>query len=295
MTRTGTTVAAAIVALVAFAAAGNARTTGAPSIKVSTVKLTTSGFDFGGRVLVAGAPTSSGELSWEYDDGTVTPRLDGYLHLSDVWGSCARMRLDYYGGAHVKLATKYGGTVCAGDDGHHVWRVSLRPYGSRKINEVTVSLEKQAVSGGWSVAGSQTLKLNPAMSNGVSVRAEGFDFGGAGFALGTAIGTGAVTWNVEDAELVPRLTGTLHLYRVAGACARMRLAYFGVGGERETARSGQKRCAPDNRHHAWDVSLGPYGSTSLSYVEVQLQTLGADGVWRRVGGWGPYSNIGTAG
>lgn len=51
---------------------------------------------------------------------------------------------DLYGGAHVPLATKFGGQVCAKDDKHQSWDVALSPYTSSKTNEVKISVEKCA-------------------------------------------------------------------------------------------------------------------------------------------------------
>lgn len=50
----------------------------------SSIKITESGFDFGGETFIAGAPTDNGWLDWHLVDGQLTPSLSGHLHLNDV-------------------------------------------------------------------------------------------------------------------------------------------------------------------------------------------------------------------
>jgi hypothetical protein len=272
-----TIIATALATLVAVT--GSTAATGTAErqwteLKSSRVKITTSGFDFGGRTYLAGAPTGSGDLAWRYSDGEVRPRLTGYLHLNEVRGACARMRIDYYGGAHVRLATERGGTVCASHDRHHVWSVTLEPYDSRKIDEVKVSIETENDAGGWSIAASRTFGLNPIRSDAVRIalpRSAGVDFGGAGFAAGSPIGSGEVAWRLLDGQLTPHLTGVLHVSNAAGACARVRLQYWDRADVELADKHGGTVCAADNGHHAWSVDLEPYGDPSLDRVSIMLQ------------------------
>ena len=74
---------------------------GAGSVGWSSVKITKSGFDFGGEGFVAGAPTKAGYLAWDVNDGKLKPALHGRLYLKDVRDLCARMRLDYYSNTHI--------------------------------------------------------------------------------------------------------------------------------------------------------------------------------------------------
>lgn len=78
----------------------------------SSIKITETGFDFGGETFLARAPTDDGWLDWHLVDGQLTPSLSGHLHLTDVRDLCARMRMDYYVGGQL-WTTKTGGHVCA--------------------------------------------------------------------------------------------------------------------------------------------------------------------------------------
>jgi len=142
----------------------------------SSVKITESGFDFGGEKFLAGAPSGSGSIDWFLVDGQLTPSLSGHLHLNDVRELCARMRMDYYTG-DIFLTTKYGGQVCAQDDKHHEWDVFLADYASSKIDKVKVSIEKLTATKNWTIVGSDTLKLK-AVKDNVKITEDGFDFGG---------------------------------------------------------------------------------------------------------------------
>ena len=120
-------------------------------VAAHAVKITSTGFDFGSRNLLAGRPQRSGELAWWVDDDNAPlAALDGYLHLNDVEGACARMRLRYKTSGGALVAERFGGTVCVDDDDHHVFDVSLSPYSDRTVHEVEISLMRQFASSGWS-------------------------------------------------------------------------------------------------------------------------------------------------
>jgi hypothetical protein len=281
------TIATALVMVVALMGVGSVGAAPDIVLKRSTVKIATSGFDFGGRTWVAGGLTGSGELVWRYDDGEVEPSLQGYLHLDNVGGRCARMRLDYYGGSHVRLTTGYGGTVCTPDDRHRVWAVvSLDPYSSSKLNEVKVSIEIRTEGGNWAIAGSQAVQLNPIRSDSVRIalpKDSGADFGNSTFVGGNPLGSGALTWRFVEGKLTPRLTGVLHLSSAAGSCARVRLEYHDADGDELADEHGGSVCATDNRRRAANVDLAPYGHAALRSVTVALQ--------RQVGGdWVTFRN-----
>ncbi|MDH5738854.1 MAG: hypothetical protein OEY77_00850 [Nitrospira sp.] len=254
----------------------------AGSVGWSSVKITKSGFDFGGEGFVAGAPTKAGYLAWDLNDGQLKPALHGHLHLKDVRDLCARMRLDYYSNTHIFLTTKYGNQVCADNDKRHEWDVNLAPYESNKIGEVKVSIEKLTAKKDWTIVGSETVKLST-VHDKVKITEDGFDFGGEAFALGAPTNSGDVAWSWSNGQVTPHLTGVLHINNAAGACARMRLEYFQEDGAQLAEKFGGKVCASDNQHHSWTVDLKPFSNGKLTKIEVSIQTLAADGNWRAIG------------
>jgi len=254
----------------------------AGSVGWSSVKITESGFDFGGEGFVAGAPTKSGYLAWDLNDGKLKPALHGHLHLKDVRDLCARMRLDYYSITHIFLTTKYGGQVCADNDKRHEWDVNLAPYESNKIGKVKVSIEKLTAKKDWTIVGSETVTLST-VHDKVKITEDGFDFGGEAFALGAPTNSGDVAWSWSNGQVTPHLTGVLHINNAAGACARMKLDYFQEDGTRLAEEFGGKVCAPDNQHHSWTVDLMPFSDGKLESIKVSIQTLAADGQWRTIG------------
>lgn len=247
----------------------------------SPIKITESGFDFGGETFVAGAPTSYGWLGWYLEDGQVRAALFGHLHLDDVRDLCARMRIDYYVGERL-WHTEYGGQVCAPDDTHHRWEVSLNEYRSSKTDKVRVAIEKLTATKDWTIVGSQSQPLSP-IHHKVKITEDGFDFGSEAFALGAPTGSGEVTWTRSGAQVNPRLNGTLHINNAASACARMRIQYFRVDDTQLAEKFGGTVCAPDNRLHSWSVDLEPFSDNLLAYVKIGLQTLGTDDAWRTIG------------
>lgn len=247
----------------------------------SSIKITESGFDFGGETFIAGAPTNDGWLDWHLVDGQLIPSLSGHIHLNDVRDLCARMRMDYYVGGQL-WTTKTGGQVCASDDKHHEWDVNLADYTSSKIDEVRVSIEKLTATKDWTIVGSQRRKLTPVHQK-VKITEDGFDFGGQTFLGSGPTDSGEVIWTWSGAQVSPRITGTLHINNAATACARMRIEYFKEDDTLLAEKFGGTVCAPDNKHYKWDVDLEPYSDNKLAYVKIGLQTLGADKAWRTPG------------
>ncbi len=244
------------------------------------VKITSTGFDFGSQDLLAGAPQKSGELEWWVDDDNAPlAALDGYLHLNDVEGACARMRLRYKTSANVLVAERFGGTVCVDDDDHHVFDVSLSPYSDRKVHKVEISLMRQFASSGWSSVGSKTVTVGP-YADAVKLTTNGFDFGSDAFLGSGPSGSGTLTWRWTSDGIEPHLDGTLHLTDVAGACARVRLDDYDVDGDLLGSSIGGGVCATDDSHQEWTVDLGTFSDWDLVKTKISLQTLGTDGIWR---------------
>jgi hypothetical protein len=69
------------------------------------------------------------------------------------------MNLRYLTEAGVLLTERAGGTVCADDDGHHVWEVALSPWSSNKIGQVRVQVQTRSGNGAWSSAGGETVSI----------------------------------------------------------------------------------------------------------------------------------------
>jgi hypothetical protein len=176
------------------------------------VRFTSTGFDFGNADFVFGAPSGTGWLDWKYENGEVTPNATGTLHLDNVVGDCARMRMDYRDADDDPLATRFGGTVCAATNQHSEFTVDLEPYSSPLIQEVTVALEKQTTLNGPFTtvqASSMGVGINP---DEPKITANGFDFGNSSWSFGAPDGNGSMLWSVEDDGAIrPNLGGTLHL------------------------------------------------------------------------------------
>jgi hypothetical protein len=119
-------------------------------------KVTESHFDFG-KNWTLGAPRNGGYLDWDEVDGVTTPRLSGYLYLTDK--ECGRVRVQYYdndSGEHDLLATKYSSTHCAPGNGKTQWWIEIDSYSSSLVDHVHVDLQRESSSGSFSVVGGDT-------------------------------------------------------------------------------------------------------------------------------------------
>ena len=249
----------------------------AQSIGISLVKINESKFEF------------DGWLTWGMAEGQMEPSLHGDLDLHDAEGLCGRMRLDLYGGGHVFLTTKYGGSKCAESGKRLRWVIDLipydnngNPYRSNKIDEVKVSIEKKTASQDWTIIGSKTVKMSP-LHTKVKITEEGMDFGGETLVAGAPGKSGDVAWTWKEGHVTPRVTGRIHLNHVASACARLQIEYFAYDDELLATKAGGKRCASDNSHYWGDVDLSPYSDGKIASIKVHLQSLRTDGSWRTVG------------
>ena len=250
-------------------------------IDTDSVKLTSTGYDFGGSTFLASGPTGSGEIHFHLEGGQIRPHLLGTLHLNDADGTCSRMRLQYRDAAGGLLATKFGGQVCVSDDAHHAFSVDLDPYSDNRIDHVDVAVMKVTATGEF-VAASSTYTANT-FSDKVKITEDGVDFGDSVFVLSAPTGSGNVSWGLDDGAVKPHLTGTLHLNNSSGACARMNIRYLSESGSLVTERAGGTVCASDNGHHEFSVDLDPYESNKIGKVTVQLQTLAANGAYVTAG------------
>ena len=271
------TLALAVAATVAVAGPA-----GASVVDTDRPKLTGTGYDFGSLGFVAGAPTGGGRLEYHLRNGEIEPRLTGTLHVNDADGTCARVKILYRDRGDDSLTDPaYSPTQCVDDDERHWYAVDLDGYADDAIDNVKVSLQKQTASG-WSTVESETYPVDTA-DDEFKITEDGVDFGDHSFELGAPLGRGAVEWELDGADVAPRLHGALHLNNSSGVCARMNLRYYAAGGAFLTARASDEFCADDNGHQARTINFRPHESDKIAKVKVQLQTQASNGSWNVAG------------
>lgn len=250
---------------------------GAVIVQEDDVKLTSSGYDFGGETWVAGAPTGKGELHWHHENGTIRPHLVGHLHLDEADGSCGRMRIEYFDAWESLLATRYGGEVCADDDHHHEWDVDLDPFTADEIVAVDVAVQAES-SSGWSTMEEEKYWIGT-MTDELKITESKVDFGSEDFAAGAPMRTGYVDWEIDDAVVTPNIWGYLHLNNSDDVCARLNVRYRTEAGAHLFTEPGDEHCAPNGGHHSWYVFMDDEGSDKVGEINVQLQTRAPGGSW----------------
>jgi hypothetical protein len=117
----------------------------------------------------------------------------------------------------------------------------------------------------------------------VTIRRDGFDVGGLGFADGSPTTAAELYWVQDWNGTAPILGGYIHFDGVNGSCARVRLlSYDDAGDLVGSANLSNEECAYSNGHSAkhFEVS-GEIGATE---VVVTLQTLASNGTWGGIGG-----------
>jgi hypothetical protein len=272
---------AMISAVALFGAGALASAAQAVVIDSDNLTIATPGYDFGGYDWAAGVPIGSGDLHYHWDDSKIRPHLTGTIHLNDADGTCGRMRMKYYDFDGTLLETEYGGEVCVDDDQHHSWSVNLEPYQDRDIHHVTVSVQKETVSG-WSTVESETEYVNTHADN-VKITADGVDLGLYDLDFGEPTSPAIMTWSLSDEGVKPSLYGDVMLNNSMGVCARVNLKYMTDAGYVLVEEAGHEYCAPDNDLHRYGFTLGSIRSDKLDKVKVQLQTLAANGTWQTAG------------
>lgn len=272
---------AVISAVALFGVGASAGAAQAVVIDSDNVTIATPGYDFGGYDWAAGVPIGSGDLHYHWDDSEIRPHLTGTIHLNDADGTCGRMRMKYYDFDGTLLETEYGDDVCANGDTHAAWSVDLDPYADPDIHHVTVSVQKETVSG-WSTVESETEYINTHADN-VKITADGVDLGLGDLDFGEPTSPATMTWSLSDEGVKPLLLGDVMLNNSSGVCARVNLKYMTDGGYVLTEEAGHEYCAPDNDLHRYGFTLGSIRSDKLDKVKVQLQTLAANGNWQTAG------------
>jgi hypothetical protein len=226
----------------------------------------------------------NGDLDWYYNSGQIYARLRGDLKLDNANGSCARMRMEYFNDSE-SLIVKYGGTVCADDGKSDSWDVDLDPWADPRIDLIKVSLQKKTGANGWEIVESAYFK--PTLgTDKVRLPGDGVDFGGDIVVGDGPIDSGTVEWiQGEDMDITPHVTGYLHINTRNGYCARIGLTYLNQWGNAFMEKHGDKKCAPDNWPHEWEIDLAPYTSSDIYGVTVALQQQLSDGSWEDVDTW----------
>lgn len=122
-------------------------------------KITTQGFDFGGRQFLGSGPTAAGWLWWYNESGTIRPDREGAIWQNDVSGQCGRMRMDYHSETHRLLASRTSILRCATSNKATEWNVNLDGFSHPDVDYVIVKLEVLLINGNYDVAGRPDLAL----------------------------------------------------------------------------------------------------------------------------------------
>lgn len=123
-----------------------------------------------------------------------------------------------------------------------------------------------------SIASAEDLKATRIGWSSIKITEPGFDFGGETFVAGAPTDDGWLDWHLVDGQLTPSLSGHLYLNDVRDLCARIRMDHY-VGGQLWTTKTGGQVCAPDVKHHEWNVSLEDYTSNKIDEVRVSIEKL----------------------
>ena len=129
------------------------------------VKITEDGLDFGSEGFLGSGPTGSGTLTWRYETGRVHARLQGILHLNNVAGACARMKVDHLAAGGAVLGSDEGETVCARDNRHYRWRIDLGSFSHRDTVKANVRLQTLGSDDVWRNAGRAFVRFSKRVDN----------------------------------------------------------------------------------------------------------------------------------
>ena len=151
-----------------------------------------------------------------------------------------------------------------------------------------MTLEKKTGST-YTSLGSATRALGTVHTD-VKISASTYDFGSEDLLAGSPWHPADVAWSLSGGRTTATLTGTLHIKNASGACARMELAYLDDGGAVLSTRTGGTKCASDNGHFKFPITLGGFGDYRVSDLRVSLESIAANGSVRTVGT--AYSNFG---
>ncbi|GJL52665.1 MAG: hypothetical protein NPIRA01_38920 [Nitrospirales bacterium] len=136
------------------------------------VKITEDGFDFGGKSFALGAPTGSGDVTWSWSGGKITPRVTGTMHINNAASACARLQIKYFSLDGDLLETKVGGKFCASDNSHWYKNVDLSKYSDWKIASIQINLQTLGSDNSWRTVGKSSSRYTHVSSNS-SVRLTG--------------------------------------------------------------------------------------------------------------------------
>jgi hypothetical protein len=131
------------------------------------VKITGNKVDLGGAGWVPGLgePTSPATMSWILDDdylplpdGDVLPALNGYFHVDNLAGQCARVNLRYLTEGGTFLYETHATEQCPSGNAHESYWFSAYPWNSEKIGKVRVQLQIQNGSS-WDTEAAKTVSI----------------------------------------------------------------------------------------------------------------------------------------
>jgi hypothetical protein len=102
--------------------------------------------DFGEHWLVS-APRDGGDLLWDLVDGYTTPKLTGYLYLTDE--TCGKVQVLYYDDDHDYLGLRESSRYCAPGNGKVQYWIDLHSFNSLYVSHVHVKINRQNSDGSY--------------------------------------------------------------------------------------------------------------------------------------------------
>ena len=231
--------------------------------------------------LDAGNVEFEGDVDWYVLEGRLRPDVAGILTIKNLDGQCARMRVDFLTGLDAVWSTWQGAEHCAGDAKKHEWKIRKQDYSTNKITKVRVTLERRS-GGSFTSLGPATRRLGT-VHREIKIAANGIDFGSEDLLGGAPWHPGDLAWSVSEGRVTAKLTGTLHIDNATGACARLKLTYRDDDGDLVATREGGTKCASDNGHFKFPITLGGFGDHAIAEIRVSLQSIANDGSVRTVG------------
>ncbi len=229
----------------------------------------------------AGDIEFEGDINWYVLDGSVRPDLGGLVTIRNLSGTCARVHVDFVTPLGTTWSTWDGKERCAPDGKKHTWKVREQTYSSNKVAKVKVTLQKKTASG-YTALGSATRSLGTVHGD-VRIAEPTYDFGSSDLLAGSPWHPGDVAWSLSGGRATAKLSGTLHIDNATSACARMVLTYLDDDGDVLSTRTGGTKCATDNSHFKFPITLGGFSDAHVSDVKVSLQSIASDGSVRTIG------------
>jgi hypothetical protein len=273
----GAVAAVAVLASAVSAASGSAEaaTVACPASIVGppkdAVRITLVNYDFGDGELVDNEPEGCGTLTWNLDDDTITPELDGTMFAKNAIGTRVRMRLRHRDVDGTLLATSTGASKLVETNDVEEFPIDLGNYSDPLIYRVDVELQ-QRINGVWETKGTEREYLGSASKAPDAVRslAVGQDFGDGPFSSGAPADSGTLTWDLANDTRTPHLEGTLYVQNAAGTKVRMRMRHYDIHGDLLISASGGTKEASTNALTTFPIDLANYSNPEIYKVEVAM-------------------------